>query len=192
MRRSRDLVLGTLRFRMSRDAARTVHSQQAMEITDLFSYKFGAQRFGEGQPRRLKLQAPDGPSTAGGLQARQSLVLLTDEEPPQTLMLGWIDSAMRRCEVKAHRALQLLHKQRFHKPLELSEAEFNRMVAELRGFLKIQKIDVFLIDSAPAAAAIPPRSTPAPTKAPMNPAVLAGFAAGLCLGVLLGYLVFSP
>lgn len=176
---------------MDQDAARTVHSQQAMEITDLFSYKFGALRFGENQPRRLKLQAPDGPSTAGGLQARQSLVLLTDEEPPQTLMLGWIDSAMRRCEVKSHSALQLLHKQRFHKRLDFSEAEFNRLVAELRGFLKIQKIDIYLIDSAPAAAALPPRAAP-PAKEPMNPAVVAGFAAGLCLGVLLGYLVFSP
>lgn len=178
---------------MSKDASRTVHAQQAMEITDLFSYKFGALRFGQNQPRRLKLQEPDGPSTAGGLQARQSLVLLTDADPPQSLMLGWVDSAMRRSEVKAYSALKLLHKQRFQKPLDLEEEEFQRMIQELRGFLKIQKIEVIELEAAALPVPVVNRPAPAPAAAPdnTNSLVFGAFAAGLGLGLLIGYLVFA-
>lgn len=178
---------------MSKDASRTVHAQQAMEITDLFSYKFGALRFGHVAPRRLKLQEPDGPSTAGGLQARQSLVLLTDADPPQTLMLGWVDSAARRSEVKAYSALKLLHKQRFQKPLDMEVEEFDRMIQELRGFLKIQKIEVVEIEAAavptPAVNRPPPAAAPAPSTD--SSVVIGAFAAGLGLGLLIGYLVFA-
>lgn len=181
---------------MNKDVARTVHAQQAMEITDLFSYKFGALRFGHKTARRLKLQEPDGPSTAGGLQARQSIVLQTDADNPQTLVFGWVDSAQRTAEVKSMVALQTLHRQRFQTDLDLEPDEHQRLVDELRGFLKIQKIELIEVSAAPAPAARPKVTSPLPTPAPQagpDLATLASvFGAGLAVGLLVGYLVFGP
>lgn len=180
---------------MTKDVSRTVHAQQAMEITDLFSYKFGALRFGTATPRRLKLLEPDGPSTAGGKQARQSLVLQTDDDPQKGLMLGWIDTAQSRSEVKALGALERLHQQRFGAPLDLGEAEYRRMVDELAGFLKIQRISVTEVDAPPAPAPLPTPRAPAasagPSAGPGAGAFAVVFAAGIAVGLLLGYLVFG-
>lgn len=178
---------------MNKDVARTVHAQQAMEITDLFSYKFGALRFGHKTPRRLKLTEPDGPSTAGGLQARQPMVLQTDSEPPQTLAFGWVDSAQRTAEAKSLVALDTLHRQRFQRPLDLEADEHQRLLDELRGFLKIQKIELHEAVAPPPPAPLPRPSAPAPAAGDgMNAATLAAvFGAGVAVGLLVGYLVFG-
>ena len=181
---------------MNKDVARTVHAQQAMEITDLFSYKFGALRFGHKTARRLKLQEPDGPSTAGGVQARQSLVLQTDGDAPQVLVFGWVDTAQRAAEVKSLVALQSLHRQRFQSDLDLEPDEHQRLVNELRGFLRIQKIDLMEVAATPMPAARP-RATPPPPKPTAAtggldvPTLGAVFFAGIAVGLLVGYLVFG-
>ena len=175
---------------MTQDPSRTVHAQQAMEITDLFSYKFGALRFGQSTPRRLKLQEPDGPSTAGGRQARQSLVLIPDGEAPQTTVLGWVDSVQRRGEIKSLAALGQHYRQRFDDALDLEVAEFDRMVAELRGFLKIQKIDLVMAEAPPAPLPRPRAPAPQPDRGPVG-MVIAAFVTGIVLGFTLGYLVFG-
>lgn len=178
---------------MNQDAARTVHAQQAMELTDLFSYKFGAQRYGQKVPRRLKLQEPDGPSTAGGKQARQPLVLADESEPPQTMVFGWVDTTQRRCEIRALSALSRQHQQRFGRPIDFEAAEHQRLVEDLRGFLKIQKIEVVEVDNVPS----PPPSvqTAAPAAAAAEGAstgmVLGVFVAGVAVGLALGYVLFG-
>jgi hypothetical protein len=180
---------------MSRDPSRTVHAQQAMELSDLFSYKFAALRFGRGAPRRLKLQEPDGPSTAGGRHARQSLVLVSDDDPHQSVVMGWVDTTMRRSEVKSLKALEQVHQHRFGKGLELDASEWERLLGELRGFLRIHRIDVWEVDAPPSVPARPAATAnaaaaPAQASSPL-PMVLGAFAAGIVVGLLAGYAVFG-
>ncbi|MCA9553757.1 MAG: hypothetical protein KC933_27195 [Myxococcales bacterium] len=183
----------------SREPSRTVHAQQAMELSDLFSYKFAALRFGRTPVRRLKLQEPDGPSTAGGRHARQSLVLVSDDDPHQSLVVGWVDTTMHRSEVKSLKSLDQVHQARFGRALDLEPPEWERLLAELRGFLRIHRIDVWEVDAAPAApvkqnasnapTVIVPRpqlTTPSPW-----PLAAAAFAAGVAVGLVLGYAVFG-
>ena len=178
---------------MNQDAARTVHAQQAMELTDLFSYKFGALRYGQKAPRRLELKEPDGPSTAGGKQARQALVLVDDGDPPQTMVFGWVDTTQRRCEVRSLPALGRQHQQRFSRPIDFEVAEHQRLVEDLRGFLKIQKIETVEVEPppppAPSSPLPAPRATPEPGAS--TGMVIGVFFAGLAVGLALGYALFA-
>ena len=103
------------------DSKRTLHAQQAFEFSDLFAYKFGSRIYGG---RRFKLMEPDGPSTAGGRQARQSLILQPDEGE-QKLVAGWIDATQKSAELKGYNTLKEQHQARFGKSLDMSREEYD-------------------------------------------------------------------
>lgn len=171
---------------------RTVHAQQAFEFGDVFGYKFNPLTFGSETKRRLTLSAPDGLSTAGGRQSRQSLVLVPeDDNDGGTMVIGFIDPVHKSAEIRSFNAVSQQFSARYGKKFDLDRAAFDLLVAELGGFLKIQKIDYQVVE----AAHIPKKPTPAPVEeAPpaSNVGVMLGMLAlGIAIGFVLGWAVFA-
>lgn len=169
---------------------RTIHAQQTFELADLFAYKFGRFLVGKAPARRLQLMEPDGPSTAGGRQARRPLVLVAvDEADAPSIVCGWVDAPQKTAEIRGYALLSQNHAARFGRTLDLDKEEYERLLAELRGFLAVQRI-TFEVVSAPAPRAS--AAAPAPRgKARPWGWILGCTALGMVLGFGVGFLVFG-
>jgi len=77
--------------------ARTFHAQRAFDLAVRFAEELGALRFGSDR-FALVLRAPDGPSTGGGVQARQA-ILLTGKSG--AWVCGWVNVVEARCELES-------------------------------------------------------------------------------------------
>jgi hypothetical protein len=171
---------------------RTVHAQQAFELTDVFGYKFNPLTFGSVVKRRLRLMEPDGPSTAGGRQARQSLVLAPDdEEAAGAVVVGFIDVVQKTAEIRSYEAVSKQFAARYKKKFDLDRETFDLLVAELGGFLKIQKIDHKVVQSAPVPKRTQPEAPVDESGSSMAGPLLGMLALGILVGFGLGYLVFG-
>ena len=171
---------------------RTVHAQQAFEFGDVFGYKFNPLSFGSTVKRRLTLSEPDGLSTAGGRQSRQSLVLVPEgDESAGQVVIGFIDTVQKNAEVRSFNAVSQQFSARYGRKFDLEREAYDLLLAELGGFLKIQKIAYQVIE----AAHIPKKPTPPPEAAPETGqnlgALLGMLALGIALGFGLGWIVFS-
>jgi hypothetical protein len=180
---------------MSEHPNRTVHAQQAFELSDLFAYKFGPRAF---SGRRLRLMEPDGPSTAGGKLARQSMVLVADDPEGTNVVVGWVDGSARQSEVRTFAAVAQQFSARHGRPLDMKREDYEALIKDVETFLRIQKIDVKRVDSVP----LPPQRAPAPASSAAAPAESVApqgagsqgwlmLLAGLVLGFLFGFLVFG-
>ncbi len=174
------------------DDHRTVHAQQAFEFGDVFGYKFNPLSFGTEVKRRLTLSPPDGLSTAGGRQSRQSLVLVPeDDDASGNLVIGFIDPVHKNAEIRSFNAVSQQFSARYGRNFDLDRQSFDLLIAELGGFLKIQKIDYQVVE----AAHIPKKPAPPPVvEAPANSNVgvmLGMLALGIALGFVLGWAVFA-
>jgi hypothetical protein len=174
---------------MSDDPHRTIHAQQAFELTEVFQYKFGHVIFGQARPRRLKLGEPE-LSTAGGKRARQSFVLVPDDGEGGNLVIGWLDAPARTAELRSYNVVKQQFQARFNADIDLKREEYDALVDDLRSFLKIQKFDNKIVEAA--AGPQPQKRPPAevvPPKANVG-AMLAMLSIGILIGFAIGYIVF--
>lgn len=172
------------------DDHRTVHAQQAFEFGDLFGYKFNPLSFGATVKRRLTLSEPDGLSTAGGRQSRQSLVLVPEQdESAGTVVVGFIDPVHKSAEVRSFNAVSQQFSARYGRKFDLEREAYDLLIAELGGFLKIQKIDYQVLE----AARLPKPPEPVIEEKPSSAAgsLLAMLALGIAIGFGLGWVVFA-
>jgi translation initiation factor IF-2 len=131
---------------MEERPAATMHAQQGFEFADVFAYKFEGRNIGS-PPRHLVLRAPDGPSTAGGKQARQSLVLQNDAG--DALVCGWVNLSERTAEVRSHAYLREQFLQRKGFPIDVPQAEYEALVKEVAAFLRVNRLDVQRVEQPP-------------------------------------------
>ncbi|MEL6185722.1 MAG: hypothetical protein AAFU79_13950, partial [Myxococcota bacterium] len=125
----------------------TLHAQQALQLTDLFEFKFARVVFGQKRPRRLELSKTDALSTAGGRQARQNMVLVaTQDSGASPIVVGWVDAAQGRCELRSFRMLGRQFELRHGRGIDLEAEAYERLSTDLTAFLKIQKISVATVD----------------------------------------------
>ncbi len=171
---------------------RTMHAQQAFEFTDVFSYKFGPLFIGKAKPRRLRLKDLDGPSTAGGRLARQSLLLIPDQGDSGSIVCGWIDVPQHVAELRTWPRLNQDHEARYGRAIDLERDEYQRVLEDLESFLRIQKFEYKLVEAGAAAPKPPPSVS---VNEPLDPNnTIVGMVAMLMLGVVIGlsigYFVF--
>ncbi len=174
---------------MTEDPHRTLHAQQAFELSDVFAFKFGAVRFGTRRPRRLEMSRPDGPSTSGGRQARQNLVLApTEADGTSPIVVGWVDSGARRAELRSFRTLGKQFQARHGRGIDLEADAYGQLEEELSGFFGMQGIDLAVVDptTAPPPDAVVEQG-PRESSGPM----FAMLGLGVVLGLGLGFVLFS-
>ncbi len=63
--------------------------------------------------RRPALSVPQGPSTHGGLLARQHLTLEPTNTGPSSITVGWVDVAARQASLRTYPCLLAAHRARF-------------------------------------------------------------------------------
>lgn len=177
----------TGRGAMSEQPSHTIHAQQALEFADVFAYKFKGRKVGN-PPRHLRLNEPDGPSTAGGRQARQSMVLVNDQG--DTLVMGWVDMANKTGELRAFSYVATQFHDRKGHVIDVAQADYDGLLAEVESFLRGHKVDVHRSDRAPSQAS-GVRPQPAAASGGRGMGVWLAIAAGIVLGVVLGYIVFG-
>lgn len=159
------------------EPSRTFHANQAVMLSDLIRIKFSDRRYGTTTPRQLRITEPDGPSTEGGLKARQSVVLVPEgqESNQNAIVCGWLDVSRRTAELRSYPQISQQHQARYGGAPDLSRGEYERCVQELHEFLRSQAIDS-RVSVAPGRKSQPP--APAASRAP-------GADRGLILSVAL-------
>ncbi|MCC7385170.1 MAG: hypothetical protein IT384_25205 [Deltaproteobacteria bacterium] len=146
------------------EPSRTYHANQAMMLSDLIGIKFAEARFGTSTPRVIKVVEPDGPSTDGGIKARQSIIMVADGQDTTAgaIVCGWLDVARRTAELRSYVQISQQYQQRYGTPADLSKGEYERAIQELHEFLKAQGIDTRVAVGARRSVTPLPAAPPAP------------------------------
>lgn len=129
--------------------AMTAFAQAALAVSDLVAAKFSGTKFGGSIPRIVKVQAPNVPSTGGGKQARESVILLPETgDTAHAVTAGFIDVGLRSVELRTFANLDQTYQQRHKTRLDLPKAEYEAFVKELQSFLGGEGYVVKMIDVA--------------------------------------------
>jgi hypothetical protein len=142
---------------------RTTFSNKAAMVADLVKATFARRSYGMA-PYRLRIDEPDGPSTAGGLHARQpiSLVAHLDSAPP--IVVGWVDVAKKESQLRTYDVVKRRHQSRFTSPLELTANEYEQFLNELVETLFYGGIKIML--QVPDDEPAPGQSVQSPVQGP--------------------------
>lgn len=166
---------------VSFDAKRTQVAQGAYDFARYFTTAFESMRFGASVPRRAELASPEGMSTGGGRQARQSIVLVAERPGAPVLTVGWVEVAARRAQLRTHRALAAVHRARFRdRLLDIDEGSYGQFVAQAQNFLTACGIVLAFDDDTN----VPTSQRPPPQQAPPDNNLLNYFAVGFVAFVI--------
>jgi hypothetical protein len=109
---------------------RTAFSNKAAMVADLVKATFARRSYGMA-PYRLRIDEPDGPSTAGGLHARQPISLVSNLESAPAVVCGWVDVAKKEAQLRSYAVVVRRHKARYTNELDITEEEYDRFLNEL-------------------------------------------------------------
>jgi len=134
-----------------KDAKRTMVAQSAVDLAGYFTQLFQSVRVGGGCPRRPVLVAPEGMSTAGGRQARQSICLQPDVPGFTTVTVGFVDIGTRTAELRTFAALDQMHRQRFpNRPFDVEATQYQAFFAQAQQVIASRGFVVRVQENAPA------------------------------------------
>lgn len=109
---------------------RTTFSNKAAMVADLVKSTFARRSYGTA-PYRLRIDEPDGPSTAGGLHARQPISLVSNLESVPAIVCGWVDVAKKESQLRSYGVVVRRHKSRYTHEIDVTEEEYDRFLNEL-------------------------------------------------------------
>jgi hypothetical protein len=109
---------------------RTTFSNKAAMVADLVKATFARRSYGMA-PYRLRIDEPDGPSTAGGLHARQPISLVANMDSAPPIVVGWVDVAKKDAQLRTYDVVKRRHQSRFTTPLDLTANEYEEFLNEL-------------------------------------------------------------
>jgi hypothetical protein len=120
---------------MSRRAAlQTYHAIQATDLASAFNEAMKKVSLAPGD-YAAELTAPEGPSTAGGVQALQHVRLAPRQQGFPTLVVGHTSNTDRTAELRTYDHLDAVHRQRFKRPLALDRARYEEFLSQAKGVL---------------------------------------------------------
>jgi hypothetical protein len=111
-----------------RGPLQTQHAIQATELAAACNDALKKVRIEPGA-YAVQMTAPEGPSTAGGIQAMQHLKLVPGAAGYPTLVFGHANHAEGRAELRTYEHLDAIHRQRFKRPLVLDRARYDECLA---------------------------------------------------------------
>jgi hypothetical protein len=110
---------------------RTAFSTRAVLIADLLRDTFSRRFFGRSPYRVLRVDEPEGPSTAGGRLARQSISLVAREGPAPSVVCGWVDTAKEEAHLRCYESVALRYASHHGMELDLSPEHYERFLETL-------------------------------------------------------------
>ncbi|SEU16095.1 hypothetical protein [Stigmatella erecta] len=170
------------------DKLRTAFANKAAVIADLVRAAFSRKSYGTAA-YRLRIDEPDGPSTAGGLLARQPISLVSTQEWAPAIPCGWVDVSKKEAQLRNHAAVLKRHRSRYGRGLDLTEEEYERFFHELVDTLFYGGIKVLVLipdeqETPPVQA--PPRQAPSRSRLGTVLWVVLAFALGVGAGLNAG------
>jgi hypothetical protein len=144
---------------MSRRAAlQTYHAIQASGLATAFNDALKRIHLAPGD-HVPEMTEPEGPSTAGGIQAMQHVRLVphTSGGGHATLVVGHANQADKTAELRTFDHVDAVYRQRFKRPLEIERARYDEFVGVAKAVLEALQFRVALA-GPPAELADPPRA----------------------------------
>src|SRR5262249_3676098 len=121
---------------------------QAISLADWFNAEVGDRRV---SGYKVKLAAPEGPSTGGGMQALQHISLIPDAGGA-TITAGSANQVTKVAELRSHQYPEQRHRQRCGgKSFPLDRVSYNELLKRMQAFFTKQRLAIVLLDSSPAA-----------------------------------------
>jgi len=120
-----------------------------------------------------ELTEPEGPSTSKGAHALQHLRLVPKMAGMPTLVIGQVNKVEGTAELRTYEHLDVIHKERFGKPLELNQMEYEGFVDMAKSFLAVHQIATTLAGPPP-----PPDPSIAPPERERTRGMILGFVVG--------------
>jgi hypothetical protein len=88
----------------------------------------------------VELSVPEGPSTGGGAQARQSIRLVPRRKGYSIVVAGTVDPVLSTAELRTYEHVATLHEVRFRQPLEISGEEWDDFLAKADVVLNLARV----------------------------------------------------
>ncbi|ADO70098.1 uncharacterized protein STAUR_2294 [Stigmatella aurantiaca DW4/3-1] len=164
---------------------RTAFANKAAVIADLVRATFSRRSYGA-PAYRLRIDEPDGPSTGGGILARQPISLVSNMESAPAIVCGWVDVSKMESQLRNHAAVARRHQSRYGRAMDISAEEYERFFTELVDTLFYGGIKVLVLipdeqDTAPAQAQ--PRQAPSRSRLGTFLMLVLAFALGVGAGL---------
>ncbi|MCP3166827.1 hypothetical protein [Myxococcus qinghaiensis] len=169
-------------------ALRTMFANHSALLAEQLRDALGKKMYGRGPHRVLRIDDPEGPSTGGGKQARQSISLVPRKGTGPSVVCGWVDVSKREAQLRGFEGVAKRYEAHHGEPLELATEEYERFLHDVEDVLVKAVIKVRLIvpeEQAGAGLAAPAARAPARGGVPMILVLLlmgAAFALGLFVG----------
>lgn len=120
-------------------ALRTQVANQAASLAETVRDGFDGFHMGAGD-YIVDLQGPEGPSTGGGAQARQSIRLVPRRKGYPVIVAGTVDPVTSSAEVRTFDHVAVLHELRFRRPLEINAEEYADFLMKLDVVLNLARV----------------------------------------------------
>lgn len=134
------------------EALRTRVANQAASLAETVTQGFEDFHMGAGD-YRVELTTPEGPSTAGGLQARQHLRLVPRRKGYAVVVAGNVDPVTSTAEIRTFDHVALLHELRFDRPLEITPEEYAEFLKKTAVVMNLARIRATHVGPPPEALA---------------------------------------
>ena len=121
------------------EALRTQVANQAASLSETVTDGFDGFHMGAGD-YIVDLKGPEGPSTGGGAQARQSIRLVPRRKGYAVVVAGTVDPVTSTAEVRTFDHVAVLHELRFRRPLEINADEYAEFLKKLDVVLNLARV----------------------------------------------------
>ena len=169
---------------------RTMFATHSALLAERLKAELQHKIYGRTPHRILRVDEPEGPSTAGGKQARQAISLVDRKGVAPALVVGWVDVAKGQAALRNHEAVAKRYEFQHGTPLELIPEEYEKFLTDVDEVLRTAAIQVRILvpdESAPTRATVgqqTPRATGVAVRWVMLLVVIA-FLLGLAAGARL-------
>jgi hypothetical protein len=132
-----------------------------------------------------EILAPDGPSTAGGVQSRQPVRLVPRVPGFPIHVVGAANPREGVAELRTFDCVDAIHQHRFKRPFPIDRASYDRMIKEAERLFETVGLRTSLVHEAPLASSFPPPPMPPASSSPV-----AAFVAGvIVMGLVAAFVI---
>ncbi|MFP2928881.1 hypothetical protein ACLESO_27515 [Pyxidicoccus sp. 3LG] len=126
-------------------ALRTMFANHSALLAEQFRDAMASKMYGRGPHRVLRIDEPEGPSTAGGKLARQAISLVPRKGSGHSVMCGWVDVSKREAQLRNFEAVARRYESHHGEPLEMQPEEYERFLTDVEEVLTKAVIKVRII-----------------------------------------------
>ncbi|WP_375759075.1 hypothetical protein [Corallococcus exercitus] len=140
---------------------RTMFATHSALLAERLKAELQHKIYGRSPHRILRVDEPEGPSTAGGKQARQAISLVDRKGTAPALVAGWVDVAKGQASLRNHEAVARRYEFQHGTPLELVPEEYEKFLNDVDEVLRTAAIQVRILvpdESAPTRATVGPQA----------------------------------